>query len=49
MMPDVIALGIIYATSDPLSAFADASHMRAHPVGVGTQAFLINLCHRLRC
>jgi len=49
MIPDVIVLGIIFATPDPLSAFADASHMREHPVGVGTQAFLIDFCHRLRC
>lgn len=49
MIPDVLVVGIIFATPDPLSAFANASHMREHPAGVGTQAFLIDLCHRLRC
>ena len=49
VIPDVLVLGIIAATPDPLAAFANNSHMREHPAGVGTQSFLIDLCHRLRC
>lgn len=49
MIPEVVALGNVLVIADPLAAFADASHMRAHPAGVGISAFLIDFCHRLRC